>query len=300
MKPATAAVSDFAATARFHLGTLADLAKARLTFLVLLTTLMGFCMGSVGRLNWWALLNVMVATALLASGAACLNQLFERGLDARMRRTRERPLPSGRVDPATALALGAASAVVGVIYLSVAVNAPSALVGLITLLTYLFIYTPLKTRSGLNTVVGAVPGAMPPLIGWTAAQGEISAGGYALFAIQFFWQLPHFYAIAWLYREDYATAGFKMLPVLDPSGERTGHQAVAGAIALLATSAAPFALGLAGVTYLGGALALGTVFLGLAASFARQRDDRSARRLFIGSILYLPALLGLMVWDKAG
>lgn len=277
---------------------LCDLTKARLTLLVLLTTLVGFLIGSTGPVQLLLLLHTIVGTALLASGASALNQLLERDLDALMHRTEDRPLPSGRMRPRTAMALGLAGAGLGLVYLALAVNLPTSLLGAVTVVAYLCIYTPLKRISTLNTVIGAVPGAMPPLMGWVAARGDLSAGGWALFAIQFFWQLPHFLAIAWLYREDYARAGFRMLPVVDPDGRQTGFQAVGHALGLLAVSLSPFVLRLAGGTYLVAALGCGTAFLLMAIRFARRLDRQSARGLFLASILYLPLLLGLMVWDK--
>lgn len=277
-----------------------ELAKARLTLLVVLTTLVGFVLGSPSPVPTSLLLHAILGTALLASGASALNQWGERRLDARMQRTQDRPLPSGRMRPRTAFALGAAAALAGVVYLAAAVNAATAWLGAATLGAYLLIYTPLKRVTTLNTLIGAIPGAMPPLMGWVAARGELAAAGWGLFAVQFFWQLPHFLAIAWLYRADYARAGFRMLPIVDPDGRRTGFQTVVHSIGLLAVSLLPFGLRLAGPVYLAGALLLGVAFLALALRFARRRDRSSARALFVGSIVYLPVLLGLMVWDKGG
>jgi protoheme IX farnesyltransferase len=280
-------------------GLIAELAKARLTLLVLLTTAVGFILASPAVVDWRLLARTVFGTALLAGGAAVLNQYFERRLDALMQRTRDRPLPSGRIRPAPACALGTAAATAGLLALTVGVNRPAGGLGLLCLLAYLALYTPLKRITPLNTVVGAIPGAMPPLIGWVAAQGGLSIAGWSLFALQFFWQLPHFLAIAWLYREDYARAGFRMLPVLDPDGRHTGWLATSHAFGLLAVSLSPFVLNLAGRWYLAGAAILGTVFLALAARFARRLSRAAARQLFLGSIAYLPLLLGLMVWDKA-
>ena len=272
-----------------------ELVKARLTVLVLLTTLVGFYVGALGRLDLMLLLHTMVGTALLASGASALNQLMEREYDARMQRTEDRPLPSGRMQPLTVLILGGVCGGVGLIYLALSVN---LLLGAITLASYLFIYTPLKRVTTLNTIVGAVPGALPPLMGWVAARNEISIGGWALFAILFFWQLPHFLAIAWIYRDQYARAGFVMLPVVDPDGTRTGRQAVSHTLGLLPVSLGPFLLHLAGPVYLFGALILGLVFLWFAVQFSRHLTIPRARQLFFVSIMYLPLLLGLMVFDK--
>ncbi|HZV35708.1 MAG TPA: heme o synthase [Verrucomicrobiae bacterium] len=275
-----------------------DLIKARLTFLVLVTTLVGFYVGDSGAMDWLLLLHTMLGTALVASGAAALNQLLERDYDAMMRRTENRPLPSGRMQPATVLILGGAFGGIGLIYLAIAVNLLTSLLGAITLASYLFIYTPLKRKTTLNTIIGAIPGALPPLMGWTAARGHISQGGWALFAILFFWQLPHFFAIAWIYREDYAKAGYMMLPVVDPKGERTGRQAVSHTLGLLPVSLCPFLFHLAGPVYLCGAIILGLVYLWFAIQFSRHLTIPRARQLFFVSILYLPLLLGTMVLDK--
>jgi len=215
-----------------------------------------------------------------------------------MDRTSSRPLPSGEMQPGTVLLLGAAISVGGLAILAVLVNSLTALLGATTLLTYLFIYTPLKRVTTLNTAIGAIPGALPPLMGWTAATDEISMGGWALFAILFFWQLPHFLAIAWLYRDDYRKAGYAMLPVLDASGGKTGAQAVSHTLGLLPVSLAPVALKLVGPLYLVGALVAGLAMLWTAVRFARQLSSASARGLFFASILYLPVLLVLMVVDK--
>ena len=276
----------------------ADLFKARLTFLVLLTTLVGFYMGLRGPVEPWLLAHTLAGTALLAAGASALNQLWERQYDARMRRTQDRPLPSGRLQPPAVLRIGCGCASAGLLYLALAVNPTTSLLGAITLFTYLFIYTPLKRVTWLNTAVGAIPGALPPLMGWTAACGEITREGLALFAIQVFWQLPHFMAIAWIYRDEYARAGFKMLPVLDPQGARTSRQAVSYTLGLLPVSLAPFVFKMAGPVYLAGALVLGAAFLLCAVQFARQLTVRRARQLFYVSLLYLPLLLGVMVLDK--
>ena len=275
-----------------------ELVKARLTLLVLLTTLVGFYLGASGPVDYGLMFHALSGTALVAAGAAALNQLMEREFDARMRRTEGRPLPAGRITPAAVLVLGTSLSVVGLTWLLVAVNSMTALLGVLTISSYLFLYTPLKRRTVLNTVVGAIPGALPPLMGWTAATGGIAAEGWALFAILFFWQLPHFMAIAWLYREDYARAGYRMLSGVDPEGRRTAASAVRNTLALLVISLYPYLLGTAGAVYLAGALALGIGFLAFAIVFARSLTERSARRLFLASILYLPLLLGLLVADK--
>jgi protoheme IX farnesyltransferase len=296
-----ASAPPLAATAASEKGmgaVLAELFKSRLTSLVLLTTAVGFHLGARGSLNYGLLFHTLFGTALVAAGAAALNQWLEREHDARMSRTEDRPLPSGRLQPDTALIIGGLATAVGLGYLAFLVNLLTSLIGAITSVSYLLVYTPLKRITPLNTVIGAIPGALPPLMGWTASRGYISAEGWSLFAILFFWQLPHFLAIAWLYREDYAKAGFVMLPVVDPLGVRTGRQAVSHTLGLLSISLFPVLLGLTGAIYLGGALLLGGVFLAAAMRFARQLSRTSARQLFFASIIYLPLLLALMVFDK--
>jgi protoheme IX farnesyltransferase len=276
----------------------ADLIKARLTTLVLLTTLVGFYLGETGAVNYWLMFHALFGTALVAAGAAVLNQLLEREHDAKMRRTASRPLPSGRMQPATVAILGGAMSVAGLIYLATLVNPLTAVVGAVTSTSYLFIYTPLKRVTWTNTLIGAIPGALPPLMGWTAARNELGGEGWTLFAILAFWQLPHFFAIAWLYRDEYAKAGFVMLPNIDPDGRRTGQQSVSNTIALLFVSLCPFALGMSGRIYLAAALLLGAAFLFCAIRFSRRLDNRSAKVMFFLSIIYLPLLLTAMVFDK--
>jgi protoheme IX farnesyltransferase len=263
-----------------------------------MTTAAGFYAGWQSGMNWPLLLHTVLGTALVASGAAALNQLFEREYDARMRRTENRPLPSGRLTPNVVLAVGGGLSVVGLLYLAIAVNLITAALGAITLISYVWIYTPLKRVTTLNTVIGAIPGAIPPLMGWTAARDEISAGGWALFAILFFWQLPHFLAIAWMYREDYARAGFAMLPVRDPDGRRTSSQALSHTLGLLPVSLAPFVFKLAGPAYLVSALVLGAIFAVAAFRFSRELTIARARGLFFVSIIYLPLLLVALALDK--
>ncbi len=277
---------------------LTDLVKARLTSLVLLTTMVGFYAGSRNSVDSWLMAHATIATGLLACGAAALNQLLERNHDALMRRTESRALPSGRLTPDQVLVIGGTLSAAGLAYLALLVNPLTAFLGAITLVSYLFVYTPLKRVTTLNTAIGAIPGALPPLMGWTAAQGTLSVQGWSLFAILFFWQLPHFLAIAWMYREDYARGGFKMLPIVDPQGERTGRQALSHSLGLLPVSLFPSLLGLSGMLYFFGALLLGIIFVGFAVQFARAKDIKTARALFIASIIYLPLLLGLLVFDK--
>jgi len=277
---------------------LADLIKARLTALVLLTTFVGFYLGEVGSVNYLLMFHALFGTALVASGAAALNQWLERDYDAKMRRTASRPLPSGRMQPATVAIFGGVCSVLGLVYLAVLVNPLTSVVGAVTSVSYLFIYTPLKRVSWMNTLVGAVPGALPPLMGWTAARGELSGEGWALFAILAFWQIPHFMAIAWLYKEEYAKAGFVMLPNVDADGSRTAQQSVGNTIALLFASLCPFAFGLNGKIYLAVALILGAGYFWFAVRFARQLTARRARQLFLASIIYLPLLIAALVGNK--
>ena len=275
-----------------------DLFKGRLTSLVLLTTLVGFYIGLRGEMQYGLLIHTLLATALVACGAAALNQYLERDFDANMDRTKSRPIPSGRLQPDSVLLVGGLMSGLGLVYLALAVNLTTSLLGAITLSSYLFLYTPLKRITPLNTVIGAIPGALPPLMGWTAVRDEVSIGGWSLFAILFFWQLPHFLAIGWLYREDYARAGFVMLPVVDPEGNRIRWQAVSHTLGLFSISLFPVLLKLTGWIYLAGALALGGIFLWFAIRFSRQLTVMRARQLFFASVIYLPLLLGLMVLDK--
>jgi protoheme IX farnesyltransferase len=298
MKAAVQPLSQSASVEKSWTAVYADLFKARLTFLVLLTTLVGFYLGSRGPLDYWLLTHTLLGTALLAAGASALNQLLEKEYDAKMRRTQDRPLPSGRLQPHTVLWVGMSASAVGLAYLALAVNPLTCLIGVFSLVSYLFIYTPLKRVTWLNTAIGAVPGALPPLMGWTGARGQLSGEGWALFAILAFWQLPHFLAIAWIYRDEYARAGFKMLPGVDPQGHRTGRQAVSHTLGLLPVSLSPFLFKLTGPIYLCGALALGLAFLWFAIQFSRHLTIPRARQLFFASILYLPLLLGVMVLDK--
>lgn len=275
-----------------------ELIKLRLTSLVLLTTAVGFYVGVRGVMDWSLLFHTLFGTALVAGGAAALNQLIEREHDAKMVRTEDRPLPSGRLQPATVLIGGVLAAGVGLAYLATKVNLLTSILGILTLTSYLFVYTPLKRITSLNTVIGAIPGALPPLMGWTAARDQINVEGWSLFAILFLWQLPHFLAIAWMYREDYARAGFVMLPVIDPEGVRTGRQAVSHTLGLVSVSLFPFLFGMAGKFYCAGAIVFGALFLVAAIRFSRHLTRDHARRLFFVSIIYLPLLLGLMVLDK--
>jgi heme o synthase len=282
-------------------GTLADfvgLTKPRLNLLVVATSAAGYYLGAPGVPEPGPMLQAVAGTALVAAGAAVLNQVVERDTDALMRRTRCRALPDGRVLPGDARLFGIVTSVAGLALLAAQPHLVAAGLALATLVIYLAIYTPLKRRTSLATLVGAVPGALPPLIGWTASHGSITFGGAALFAIVFLWQIPHFMAIAWMYRDDYAKAGFPMLPVIDPAGRRAARQAVVYAAALIPVSAVPTLAGISGALYLIVALGLGIAFLGLAVSFAASRTDRSARWLFFGSITYLPILWIAMIANR--
>ena len=277
---------------------LAELVKARLTFLVLLTTAVGFYLGWRGPMDFVALLHAVFGTALAAGGAAALNQWWEHKYDAIMIRTQMRPIPAGRMTPREGLIVGTLLGLGGVVYLALAVNFISALLAALTIGIYLFAYTPLKRISTANTLVGAIPGALPPLIGWTAARNDFALPAWTLFAILFFWQLPHFFAIGWMYREDYAKAGFVMLSGRDLGGGRTGRQSIFFTVLLLVVSVTPVWFGLTSLAYLPIALSLGAIFLGLAFRFQMQRSLATARHLFFGSIIYLPLLLGALVLTK--
>ncbi len=271
------------------------LVKARLSLLVLSTTLVGFLLGREGPMNYLALAATLVGTALSACGASALNQWWERDYDALMKRTRDRPLPAGRMHPSDAFMFGLFFSVTGVACLALFVNALTAILAAATVAIYLLVYTPMKRVSALNTLVGAVPGALPPLIGWTAATNEVGLGGMVLFAILWFWQMPHFLAIAWMYRDDYAGAGFVILTGRDQNGMATARQSVLYSLCLLIVSLVPSLIHLTSPVYFFGALALGAAFCGLAAQFALQRTRPAARLLFFGSIIYLPLLLALLV-----
>jgi protoheme IX farnesyltransferase len=278
------------------------LTKPRLNFLVVATSAAGYYLGApaaaAGGFDVLQMATAVAGTALVAGGAAVLNQVYERDTDALMRRTRMRPLPDGRIASAEATVFGLALSAAGLVMLATRANLTAATLALATLVIYLIVYTPMKRRSPLATLVGAVPGALPPLIGWTASHGGISWGGVSLFAIVFLWQIPHFMAIAWLYREDYGKAGFPMLPVVEPDGRRTGRQAAIYALALLPVSLVPALAGVSALPYCAIALVLGTAMLWLAMQFAATRSDRSARRLFFGSITYLPLLWIAMIATK--
>lgn len=276
----------------------AELTKPRITSLVVLTAAAGFCMGSRGGIDYLSLLNMALGITLLSSGLSVLNQYLERDLDGLMRRTMARPLPSGKLSPAEAAVFGVSLSVIATAYLAIFINPLSALLGVATLASYLFVYTPLKTRTTLSTVLGAFPGAMPPFIGWVAARGEVTIDAWVLFAILFLWQFPHFLAIAWMYRDDYARAGIKMLPVVEPEGKVTGQQIISYTLLLVPVSLLPAATGLAGAVYLVGASVLGVGFLHFSVRAAMKRTAWQARQLLLASVLYLPVLFALMVLNR--
>lgn len=271
------------------------LAKPRLNMLVVASAMVGYVMGGGPMWDVPLVLMTLVGTALVAGGASAFNQVIERMPDARMERTRSRPMADRRLQPSEGLLFASATSIAGLSILAFGVNVLSACVAGATLITYAVIYTPLKPRTSFATVIGAVPGALPPVIGWAAATDSLSRGGWVLFGIVFLWQLPHFLAIAWMYREDYARAGFAMLPVIEPDGRSTARQAVVYAAALVPMSLAPTLVGMATPTYFVGALILTLLFFGLAIRFAMTRHRTDARRLFIGSITYLPLLWVLMI-----
>ena len=275
-----------------------ELSKPRLVLMILVTTYVGFYLGSEQVPDYLRLIQTLIGTALTAGGTLALNELIERETDALMERTRRRPLPEGRVQPLEALIFGLLSTVAGLILLVWGINVLSALIAALIVGTYLFLYTPLKLRTPLCGVVGAVPGALPPLIGWAAARGELGVEAWVLFAILFFWQIPHTLAIARLYRDDFARAGIRFLPVVDPEGRSTGRQAVGFSLALLGVSLLPMLLGLAGMFYFMVALLIGFAFLAVAFRLAVYRSAEAARRLLFTSIVYLPVLLLVMALNR--
>jgi heme o synthase len=274
------------------------LTKPRITWLILMSTGVGYFFGARGGWHVLTLLNTILGTGLIASGTAALNQWYEREADAKMKRTQGRPLPSGRLSAGKALVFASLISAAGFVELFAGVNALTAWLGLFTLLSYLLIYTPLKQRSPHSTTIGAIPGAMPPLIGYAAASGTLTWDAWILFAILFIWQFPHFYAIAWMYREDYERAGIRMLPVVEPDGESTARRILLYSLILIPISMVPKFLSMTGNLYLAGALALGLLFLyaGVRVSFDRTRQQ--ARRVLLASVVYLPILYGLMLFDR--
>ncbi len=274
------------------------LTKPRMVLMILVTTCVGFYLGSSGAMDTLRLVYTLLGTALAAGGTLALNQFLERDLDGKMERTRLRPLPAGRLQPGEALAFGTTVTVAGLLFMVFAVGELSALVTAVTVVSYLFAYTPLKRRTSLCSVLGAIPGALPPVTGWVAARGDLGPGAWVLFAILFLWQMPHSLAIGWLYRADYARAGIRLLPVIEPDGCSTGRQIVGNCLALLAVGLMPTLIGLTGSVYFVGALALGAGLLVCGIVLAVSRRAADARRLVFASLVYLPVLLVLMALNK--
>jgi protoheme IX farnesyltransferase len=295
-----AVLEPAAPVARPRVADYAELTKPRVTVLVLFTVAAGALLASHGIPDLWVLAHTLFGTALVAGGAAALNQYIERHSDTFMHRTEGRPLPSGRLQPMEVLAFGGALGIIGVAYLALTLRQPlAAAVAGATFISYVFVYTPLKRVTTLNTLIGAVPGALPPVIGWTAVRGSMDAEVATLFLIVFLWQIPHFLAIAWIHREDYARAGLRMLPGLDPEGGITGRQMVTYCLALIPASLTPALVGQAGLLYLAGAVLLGAGFLISAVKFTRKNTVGQARRVLRASLIYLPALLALLLIDVA-
>jgi protoheme IX farnesyltransferase len=276
---------------------LIELTKPRITVLILICAAVGYFFGLSSSFHLVALLHVLLGTALMASGTAALNQWYESDCDAKMRRTRNRPIAAGRVRPGLGFAFGVLLSAAGFADLWVGANPLTAWIGLFTLATYIGVYTPLKRRSAICTTVGALPGALPPLIGYAAASGSLDARALALFLILFVWQFPHFYAIAWMHREDYARGGIRMLPVIAPDGESTARRIVAGSILLIPVSLLPLWLSMSGLTYAAVAIAAGFMLLYFGLRLDRARTAASARHVLLASVLYLPAVLAVMVLD---
>jgi len=277
-----------------------ELTRPRIGLLVMLTTLAGFFAASAGGFDAGAALHAMLGTGLVAGASAALNQAIERDRDARMRRTENRPVPAGRLGRAEAVVFGAALAALGVVWLAAFANALTAFLGAASFLIYVAAYTPLKPRTSFSTLVGAVSGAMPPVLGWTAARGALDLGAATLFGILFVWQMPHFLSIAWLHREDYARGGFPFLPVEDETGARTGRQIMVWSLALIPMTLLPTLIGMAGLVYLAAALALGALWLVFALRVAIHRTAAVAREAVLASIVYLPALLAALAADRGG
>ena len=275
-----------------------ELTKPRITSLIMLTAAAGFCLGSQGATNYLVLMHTMIGIGLLASGLGTLNEFMERDLDRLMRRTADRPLPTQRVQPFEALWFGLTLTIVAELYLALFTNTLTSILGLTVVAGYLFAYTPLKTRSTFSTFVGAFPGAMPPVLGWTAARGHLDVTTVVLFAILFLWQFPHFLAIAWMYREDYGRAGICMLPVVEPDGRVTGQQIIAYSVMLVPVSLLPTVLGLSGKIYFFSALVLGLLFLASGIRAALSKSNAHARQLLMASVFYLPLLFGVMVLNR--
>jgi len=276
-----------------------ELSKSRIVLMVLVTTAAGYVIGA-HPFRWLVLLNALIGTALVAAGTNALNQYVERDFDGMMKRTRRRPLPSGRMSPRAALVFATSISIIGTVYLGLLVNWLTALLGAFTLVTYVFLYTPLKRVSTTCTIVGAVPGAIPPLMGWTAATGALGLGGWIAFGILFFWQLPHFMAISWMYREDYGRADFKMLSVVDDDGKAVAREAILYSLALLTVSVAPYFFGMTGLVYLFVATMAGLWIFVSSLMFLADRGPQPARSLFMSSNMYLLTIMALFVFTVRG
>ncbi|MCA1626219.1 MAG: heme o synthase [Acidobacteria bacterium] len=298
MDAATAEVQESKViSANEKLAAYVELTKPRIAFMLVLTAAAGFYLGAKNGFDLLLFVNSIIGISLLAFGVATLNQVWEKRTDALMERTAKRPLPTQKITGTEALIFGILLCVVAEIYLAFLVNGLTALLGLIVIIGYVLLYTPLKTRTSASTAIGAIPGALPPLMGWTSSANEISLGAWVLFAMLFLWQFPHFLAIAWMYREQYAKAGILMLPVVEPEGKITARQIVIFTILLLPVSLAPFFIGLAGWVYLIGASLLGIWFLWASVKAARAKSVEDARKLLLVSVLYLPLIFALMVFN---
>ncbi len=298
MKAFTAEIQETKAIGlREKLAAYVELTKPRIAFMLVLTAAAGFYLGADKGFDFTLFVNSMIGIALLAFGVATLNQVWERKTDALMERTASRPLPSQKLTVAEALIFGVSLSLIAEIYLAFLVNYLTAILGIIVIVGYVLLYTPLKTRTSASTAIGAIPGALPPLMGFTAAANEISLGAWVLFAMLFLWQFPHFLAIAWMYREQYAKAGILMLPVIEPQGKITARQIVIFTVLLLPVSLAPFFLGMTGLVYLVGASILGLWFLIASIKAARAKTVEQARKLLLVSVLYLPIIFALMVFN---
>lgn len=294
----SAAAQIASTTGRERLAAFVELTKPRIAFMLVLTSAAGFYLGSRGMFDLVLFSNAMIGIGLLAFGVATLNQWLERRTDVLMDRTATRPLPTGKITPNEALVFGSLLCLSAELYLYFLVNPLTALLGLSVIVGYVLMYTPLKTRTSASTAIGAIPGAMPPLMGWTSSANEVSIGAWALFAFLFLWQFPHFFAIAWMYKDQYAKAGILMLPVVDPSGRMTARQIVLFSIMMVTISLAPFFLGFAGLIFLTAATLLGIWFLAESIRTARAKTPEKARRLLLISVLYLPIMFAILVLDK--
>lgn len=298
MKPSVDAGNASWAPTRSLFNDCLVLIKVRIALMVVLSSLVGYVLGSHLVFDMWRMVHTLLATFLLAAGTGALNQFVERELDGLMARTADRPLPAGRMLPEHAYWGGLVLTAVGILYLLVAVNGLTALMGALTVGIYLLVYTPMKQKTPHNTAVGAVAGALPPVGGWTAATGDFGGEALVLFGILFLWQFPHFLSIAWMYRDDYARGGYRMLPSEDPQGERTAHQMVLYSLVLLSCSLMPALLNMSGPIYFGVAIVLGLGVLVRSFAFARLRNDMAARKLLRATLIYLPLLYLIMVLDK--